>query len=445
MGLLQQIYMWILNPIYKITSKVAEPVRNKVVAVCFFLIAVQALAFTALEKQGIYYGYDKLLITGAIFFCIAIIFSVKSPLNIVKWNPVVYIPWFICCTWMIITGFHHNISSSLMFFAGLMLVVFPCFYFVWNNRQDYEVMFKLVAKAIVVAMGLYYIANFLLVPHTMGIEYYGVAVNPNSLGLAGTGGVIASLYLTLTEKKKWPYITIASLSIAFVYFSLSRACAIVAFITIIIFVFFSIKYQVKNSIKMYRFVLIVVLLIGIIVSIFGSAWILENITPLTKEKINNVAFAEVYAYDDIEEDTEKPLINEFTKGNNLETLSSGRTVIWKAYIRKLNFVGNDRAKALYVEELGLGVSAHNTYLEIGYRCGVLAGLLYAWIAIYAAIYSFNVMFARKTFCNKYALIPMAVMAFGVLSNLERALFPFEKIHILLFFIVLAPIFAKRIK
>ena len=34
------------------------------------------------------------------------------------------------------------------------------------------------------------------------------------------------------------------------------------------------------------------------------------------------------------------------------------------------------------------------------------------------------------------------MAFGVMSNLERAIYPVEKIHIFMYFIALAPIIMK---
>lgn len=446
MGFLQQIYMWVLNPIYNITSKVSEPVRNKVIAVCFFLIAVQALAFTALEKQGIYYGYDNLLIIGTLLFCVSIVFSINAPLVKVQWNPIISIPWLICCVWMIVTGLHHNITVALLFFAVVMLIVFPCFYFVWNNREDYDVMFRTVSKAIVTAMAIYYIVNFLIAPYMQGSAYFGIAINPNSIGLAGVAGAIASLYLVLTEKRKVCYIILFGISGAFIYLSVSRASVIATGVALITFAIICLRWSYANEKKTLKGIVIIsAVIISLVVSATASTFVLKEITPNTQEYLKEIFLTESYAEGIDESKPSNPMVAKFTKGTDLASFSSGRTVIWKSYIKELNFIGNDRTEALFINEFGHVVASHNNYIEIAYRCGILAGVLYAWIAIFAAVYSFRMIFGKKLFNYKYSLIPMAVMAFGVLSNLERALYPFEKIHILLFFIVLAPMFIKMKK
>ena len=66
---------------------------------------------------------------------------------------------------------------------------------------------------------------------------------------------------------------------------------------------------------------------------------------------------------------------------------------------------------LYIDSLGRNASSHNNYIEIAYRSGIPAGLLYAFVAVYAAIYAFRFMFSKTRFDYKLSFMPMAVVGF----------------------------------
>lgn len=451
METLQRIYIFMLNPIGRVTSKLSVERKNLILSICFFLISLQCFFYTTWEKYGVSFGYAELLIINTVFFCIIIIFSIDKPLIMIEWNKDIYIPWFLCSVFMIAAGLHHSITNALLFFAGLMLLVFPCFYFVWNNRTDYDLLYRIVSKAVIAAILFFYFINILSVPYVAGQAYQGIAVNPNSIGIASIAGVIASLYLVCVENKNlWLYVVSAGISSAFAYFSVSRASIIAILLAYIVFAIVYIRGSETIKLRINKKMIIMcATIISILLSVVCVKFILTEITPKTQPYIEHFLFESSYAEngsEEINEANDNLLMEKFSRGEDVASMSSGRTDIWRAYIKELDFIGHERnEQGLYIPEMYGEYSAHNSYIEIAYRCGILAGLLYAWIAIYAAIYSFRFLIGKKLYNYRYGIIPMAVMAFGVLSNLERALYPFEKVHILLFFIALAPMFVKQVK
>ena len=68
---------------------------------------------------------------------------------------------------------------------------------------------------------------------------------------------------------------------------------------------------------------------------------LINITPEINSYITSEMILEVYAEDQDWED-ENVLLEKFNKGDDFNELTSGRYQIWKAYVEKLNLLGNER-------------------------------------------------------------------------------------------------------
>ena len=199
--------------------------------------------------------------------------------------------------------------------------------------------------------------------------------------------------------------------------------------------------KIERKMSFLKTTLVIFSVIAVIfVSLGAYRCFLINITPEINSYITSEMILEVYAEDQDWED-ENVLLEKFNKGDDFNELTSGRYQIWKAYVEKLNLLGNERGKmGLYIDSLGRNASSHNNYIEIAYRSGIPAGLLYAFVAVYAAIYAFRFMFSKTRFDYKLSFMPMAVVAFGVLSNLERAMYPLEKVHIFMFFIALIPMF-----
>lgn len=447
MGILQQLYIWVLNPIYGFSKRITEKARNIILFCASLCMTFQFFMYTAWYGLGIEYGYAQLFMINTFLLGIMIVCSMNKPLTKVKWSPWIWIPWFLCSILIIISGIHHNITGALMMFAFLMLLVFPALYFVWNNRGDYHVLYAIVCKAIITMMIIYFLFHLATSPLNGETAYYGISINPNSNGFLGVAGAMAAFYLISIEKKgKWIYAVTLGMSFTLTYISTSRASIIaLAFVTLVFIICYlrSVGERRSTLIKTLTGLVIIGLVTG--ASLSGYRYILINVTPDISTYISGQIVLESYAVDEAESSEESDsgsvLKEKFTREGDLDTISSGRTVIWRHYIDELNMIGNERGdRGLYIAEKDYYFSAHNSYLEIAYRSGIPAGICYAIIALYAAVYSFRFIFGKKLFDYRLMIIPMAVMAFGVLSNLERALYPVEKAHIFLFFISLAPMF-----
>ncbi|NLD19047.1 MAG: hypothetical protein GX663_02210 [Clostridiales bacterium] len=446
---LQRFYMLVLNPIFIVTGRINEKHRNVVIFICMFLIMSQIFLYTTYEKYGIPFGYAKLFIVNTVLLMIAIMFSVKAPLCVVKWNKAIYMPWFIFALLVAATGIHHNVTGAFLFFAGLMVIIYPCLFFVWNNRKDYMTLFNICSESIITMTVIYFVICLVTSPYQGAEAYFGISVNPNSVGVLGVAGVISSLQLMCTEKKRlWVYCVVFGMSCTMIYLSASRASVIAGFCSFVVFAICCFRGLDKEKPEIIRkTIMFAVVIIVVLISIVGYKYVLVNVTPQISSAI--VAKSVDKQLDDkmvTDVKGSSYLIDKFQKGDDVNTFSSGRITIWKEYISKLNIIGNERGNdGLYIPSSGIKMAAHNTYLEIAYRSGIFAGLLYGWIAIYSAVYTFRFLFGKKLFDIKLSLIPMAVMAFGVLSNLERAIYPVEKVHIFLFFIALAPMFVSQLK
>ena len=446
MYLLQNIYIMVLSPLQKLIDNIDCKTKDIVLSLSLHCMIFNMFMYTAWANLGINVGYAELLIINTAFLAIAIVCSLKEPLKKVEWNGWIVYPWMLCCAHILISGLHHSITSALMFSTCVMLLIFPCLFFVWNNRGDYETLYYKVSKAMIHILFVYFAIHLILFPVIEGAAYYGIAVNPNSNGLLGTAGIIASLYLIMVGKKKqlWLHYLSLGVSFALTYISASRASFIAIMMAFICFCIciFRLKKQednIKEALKIIAVALIVVMLSATAFSTF-----LTNVTPSIKDGIVDNMTAEASTEEEELEGSDSSIGDKFNRGDNLNDISSGRIVIWQAYLSEMNLIGNERGdRGLYVAYTGKYLSAHNSYLEIGYRCGIFAGLLYAYIALYAAVYSFKGLFGKKVFSYSMTIIPMAVMAFGVLSNLERALYPLEKVHILFFFLAFMPIFVKQ--
>ena len=438
---MQRIYILVLSKIYNMTRKINKRLKYVLLGICVFCFVMNCILYTAWHTFGLTIGYAELLITNSLFLILIIVFSVDDMIKPVEWNKTIFIPWILCFILIIISGIHHDIPQAFLFSSFINLMIFPCLYFVWADRKDVEILYIIVCKATLLAFFIYFTYNLILSPLTEDTAYYGIAINPNSNGFIGLAGIISALYLICAERAKWHYILLSGMSMALIYVSLSRASVIAAVLVLLTFIICYYRSKIERKMSFLKTTLVIFSVIAVIfVSLGTYRCFLINITPEINSYVTSEMILEVYAEDQGGEDG-NVLLEKFNKGDDFNELTSGRYQIWKAYVEKLNLLGNERGEmGLYIDSLGRNASSHNNYIEIAYRSGIPAGLLYAFVAVYAAIYAFRFMFSKTRFDYKLSFIPMAVVAFGVLSNLERAMYPLEKVHIFMFFKALIPMF-----
>lgn len=68
MGFLQQIYMWVLNPIYRQTSKISSENRDKIVFLMMFLVYGSILVWYSINMFDIYISHTPRMLLECVFF-----------------------------------------------------------------------------------------------------------------------------------------------------------------------------------------------------------------------------------------------------------------------------------------------------------------------------------------------------------------------------------------
>ena len=126
---------------------------------------------------------------------------------------------------------------------------------------------------------------------------------------------------------------------------------------------------------------------------------------------------------------------------SLDELSSGRLHVWKTYINHIGFRGHTSKNSPARKETGLW--AHNVYIEMAYRGGLLEGVLYVLIVLTVVFFVLRSFFRKKYFTDTCLFIALSAGCFGVISMFEMAVFPLEREFILLYFVAIAPLFARE--
>lgn len=469
--------MIVLNTLFKLTGRLSERIRDILCVIMIAGIESVSLFFNYWGKiNGDAFGYKELFLVNTALLCLAILFSIKEELKPVEWKKILFYCWFAVGILVALPIPDMAGRGTFIMFGGLISFVFPAFYFVWNNRGDYGKLYRLVAIATVISAMLFFIKCILEAPVVVGAAYEGITDNSNTIGIATIGGAIASLALICTEGR-WKYLYMATFGIliAFTLLSQSRASLLAILLAGAAFVIAMVRGADGGRItKAIADLLILVVITGVIsVSLqkimtrdepFIHNAKLERATErelaaekdarwkavaegkLSEETARRLDAIADGTYDPDEDTADDDIGDKFTKGDgNVERLTSGRVSTWKYYIKHLRLTGHSRKNGdPYIKERGLTAAAHNTYLEIGYRSGIIPGILYGCIAVYAAIWCFAYLFGKKkSFDKSIILVVLAVFAFGVMSNLERAVYPIEKVHILLYFLALTPMFEAK--
>lgn len=128
---------------------------------------------------------------------------------------------------------------------------------------------------------------------------------------------------------------------------------------------------------------------------------------------------------------ESRVVQSFLKGNDIETLTSGRNLYWKAYLRDMNLWGHE----YQLEIWGGGRGEHSGFITIAYRYGVLAIVPYLIIIGYFIKYAWRYMKKRED-TGEYPFYPIGIAAGMVcillVENVER---PFYSVACLAFWLL----------
>lgn len=434
--IIQTIYKLIFNSTYKVTRNIPLKARNILVNVCLFILAGLFFYQCGSASLGLNPGtVQTRTVIGVIAIILVCIFSVNKKLEYVKWNPWVAYPYYIAAIIMVVTGYQHPVGQTYLEYAWMMLLVFPGLYFVLNNIQEYEKYFNILANSIAIQGGIIAFLTYFMRPINtltcVSNRYMGLTTNPNFLGMVGLIVTTATLYLIATSKKKVPiYIVINGIFVAFIWLSVSRTALIALALQLVAWSIMVLRINFRHE-KIKSLIIIGATFVILVVSV-----------PIVKTTLTAVGTVVVPVASAEEVDSElKNRVNLTDK--TIAQISSGRDFIWKEYVKHFNLWGNDyESFNIKLPSGGYIKNAHNTYIDISFRSGIIAGLAYLiFMTAVLAVMNINIFNNRN---KKYMIFAvLAVIAYFIETILEVQVLPFNRGNVLIFYLALAPLWEKR--
>ncbi|NBI63074.1 hypothetical protein D3Z38_08380 [Clostridiales bacterium] len=251
MELLQFLYIVPLNLAYKVTGKIPVKVRYGIIGGSFFVMIAFFLFCYSFPHTKVRFDYEQEGWLNMIPLGLIILMSVDRPLKVLRWNPMLGIPWAIYGIVSFIVSLFFDIGPGFLPFSVCVLFLFPCLYLVWNNRQDYDTLFALASKAMVVNLLIFFVISILFYPMSEETVTYGrymsSTANPNTLGTIAASSITCCLYLIFQNKRPVPlYMVTCAIASSMLILSESRTSFISAFLQLGLFLIFYIFRYMKE-------------------------------------------------------------------------------------------------------------------------------------------------------------------------------------------------------
>jgi hypothetical protein len=439
----QNIFMWnqflfmaVLNPIFRIVGAMQEKNRNRILVLCWMLLV--PIYFVRISKNAlpwfVFLSEKQWDIVGCVILFAIIVFSQRRKLRLLeasKWYSIFfYLPPII----IFLSSFDHPLGIGLRTFSLMLMFVFPCLYFVWASRGDFETLFRHLSWALVVSGFVFFVVNALFFFSDGSIvngRFYGITPNPNSVGVYVAANLLGAFYLFFTTKGKllvFPVLSIYT-GMLLLALALSRTALLAVSAMFIAGVVFECVRQ-KENVRLQRRVLIkclalVVVGIGFMVAI-SSYMIYSGSGLASLMSGGGNMFANLW----------NRLTASLHAGATIEQFSAYRTSIWKLFLEGLSVRGKD----FNIEPViwnGQPFSAHNTVLEFSYRCGIFAGLFYLLFIVFSLVLIFRSHGKENSHIFLFPM--MSGLSFLFYSMLDTVIMPFCYSVILCFFVCVSPL------
>ena len=446
---LQTILITVLNAVYSITRHINVKVRDAIVQILWFVLcAYFILVRSGYYKQSFLAGFLPTR-SGRYIFCTIILviiglFSINGRLKLVPWRKIVIIPQIIIGASTIIISFIHPVGDGYRLFGFQLLLIFPALYLIWNNRRDYDHIFKQIIYAMTFSGLILFFITFIVAYDGMLVvepngRVMGIMVNSNCFSLVGLELVLGGIYLIVSERK-------SGFSIFYEYACIGIGIGIItlgqmriAVIATIICILVSTYYYLKNFRNRINKRSLVCLFAGFLIILLSI-----ELCGMIKTVNNKAAIGDTQPISSEEEAAKqeegKSVVDRLLpeEKKDLNSYSSGRLVIWEKYWERLNWLGNNYDE-YNPEEMGVpsvAQYAHNYFLEISYRLGVPIGILMTIYIFFCGVICLRYLFfdTKEASADYKLLSIMFMIVFSLETVLDCALLPFFQIEALLFYL-----------
>lgn len=409
----------VLNYVFGFTSQLSEGTRSKIRTGLYFVLFFVGLLYAASILDGVHLLIK--CVVGAGQMGLIILFTVNGTVQPVKWNKPIAIMWFGMGLLQLASGIF--VSLEYLPMAMIWLVAFPVLFLVWNNRRDYIVLFREVAIAGNICFVFLSVTSVVFYPMNV-LQYGGFVNNPNGMGQWITFAFPLIVFLHYQEKnsqiKKWLYRAELALILLLCFASKGRTAILTVGLMFAVLLVLRLVSN-KNDFAYYarqggKFLLCAALVwaVCLAVNLIPQAAANANVQP-EPSTIETTLPSE-----DTSESSEQTLESEETDptqeqmltvpaaqqtgvgamitnfinrmlgldktGTSLEDYSSGRIGIWVGALEAMNLLGHPSREHIVTYRNGdVGSNVHNVILQWCYDNGLVAGLLFTIMMIWAGI------------------------------------------------------------
>lgn len=428
---LQQFYINIINLILLVTLKIEKKKREAIAFCCFFMIYVIYLIcnIPGVEMRGI-----LIQGMGSILLGLGTLLMLEQEIHCVQWKRSLYIPWGIMCLGILVSAFLVEINYLLH--GVVFIFVLPAVLLILSNIKNRKWFFILILKAMMVSFVLFMLASLLFSPVSIA-QYAGIFNNPNGMGQYLIVLCAAALFLYGECKCKMIYSVLIGCVICFAILSRSRTTLLSLFVILLIWGCYLLakKTSVGDCVKLFT---IIILCVFCTYFLFSNAQKVTDVLP----RIDYTQQLDLYY--DKEATAGELLLSRITVENkDLDTYSSGRIAIWKAYIEKLNFSGHGLDDKFEIYPGMENSTAHNSVIQIAYQSGYIAGCMYLIYICVSCLYSF--FYWIKSRCKDLEQLFGLMISVGyfIVNMLSSAYTPFVYLLALMYYLAQITILEKN--
>ena len=321
-------------------------------------------------------------------------------------NPFVF-SWFVTAVVQCIGDF--IVKKRYPFEGYIKIFVFGLLFFAWNNVKDKNTFLQEIITVLKVDFTCCLLFCIVCRPYTSGISYLGCYTNPNTFGMylvVVSGALLQSAWNQICKFGKVRYaagdliLQVALLDL--LWKSQCRGAMLAYAVGMISGVVLLVRRKQKNEI-LYGAKLAVVLMLLLVPVGTILDYGLENVSQkmgtmvaLADDEYQETGVSGKIGTMTVNAESLSEKIAESKWGRkwqagSLDEFTSGRTVVWKAYVRSLNLFGH----YFRVELNGESMYAHNEILQHVYNYGIFIFAPYVFSLYYLLKYAWNYGMRQK--------------------------------------------------
>lgn len=290
-----------------------------------------------------------------------------------------------------------------MAIGGTVLIVYPVLGLVSKDDDIKKRLFRICATAFHLSFYVLIVLSLTIGPEMVLGQYCSVIANPNGLGNYLNAVIISEVFLlVLKDKNKVIHLVSLGGAMSLLIFAASRTAILGVIFSGLFFLVYIIK-RYADWKKVLSLVLSIVVVSAVFVPI--NYYLIDKVNPVVKEKVletiepmeglhkvlSDPATFRPRSWEyteemlDEEEDMEDLedamgffFLRMFKGIGGKGTFGSGRARLWAEFFSATGLVGHQK------EEMELStsvtyydaVNAHNTYIQLGYSAGLIAGIAF---------------------------------------------------------------------